>query len=470
MRRAVRSVLLARLDDPTVSRLRPARRAASQRRAGASRRDRRGREGSGAALPGSRPPRRRRPCAPRLGDAGPRRAACQRPWRTCSSRRSRSSNDEAKYNLELALQRARGSSSPRVRAARTRRREEAVPRARAPAIPEAATRPRRRVPDHPHAAGSASRPRHRRAAVRAPADSSPRAAARDDARRRRAGAAHASLLPLACARCGRNAPRARSDSARLRVDTTTAPCGRTPRRSSCSTSPARCSRRINLDSPQRIERAKVGGDRDPARASGRRVGVASLTDRVLPHLFPSADEKVFEATIDRSLAIERPPPRSSFLTGATSLNALATMRGLRFFTPTSTVARRDRAHGRRERWRRERPTRRPLQARPRDRARLRAVLGRGREGVLARRARAAVPVRTRPRVRDPRPARGVDDGRGLLRGSGRRRDAQDAASSSAAARPSSRASGRTSSRSRRTSPSCGPLPVRAPPVAPRSLG
>jgi hypothetical protein len=92
----------------------------------------------------------------------------------------------------------------------------------------------------------------------------------------------------------------------------------------------------DLDSPQRIERAKLAAVELRRALPDVKVGVASLTDRVLPHLFPSADEKVFAATIDRSLAIERPPPRSSFLTGATSLNALATIRGLRYFTPTST--------------------------------------------------------------------------------------------------------------------------------------
>jgi len=66
------------------------------------------------------------------------------------------------------------------------------------------------------------------------------------------------------------------------------------------------------------------------------VGVVSLTDRVLPHLFPSIDQDVFAATLERSLGIEQPPPRSSFATGATSLNALATLRGLRYFTPSST--------------------------------------------------------------------------------------------------------------------------------------
>lgn len=91
----------------------------------------------------------------------------------------------------------------------------------------------------------------------------------------------------------------------------------------------------SLDSPQRIERAKAAAIELRRGLPDVKVGVASLTDRVLPHLFPSADEKVFAATVDRSIAIERPPPRSSFLTGATSLNALASIRGLRYFTPTS---------------------------------------------------------------------------------------------------------------------------------------
>ena len=93
----------------------------------------------------------------------------------------------------------------------------------------------------------------------------------------------------------------------------------------------------SLQSPKRIERAKEAAKELRRGLPDVRVGVASLTDRVLPHLFPSADEKVFDATVDRSVGIERPPPRSSFLTGATSLNALATLRGLRYFTPRSTA-------------------------------------------------------------------------------------------------------------------------------------
>jgi von Willebrand factor type A domain len=87
--------------------------------------------------------------------------------------------------------------------------------------------------------------------------------------------------------------------------------------------------------PMRIERAKAAATVLRSSLADVPVGVASLTDRVLPHVFPTTDEPVFEATLDRAIAIERPPPRSSFATGATSLNALATLRGLRYFTPKS---------------------------------------------------------------------------------------------------------------------------------------
>jgi hypothetical protein len=92
----------------------------------------------------------------------------------------------------------------------------------------------------------------------------------------------------------------------------------------------------SLDAPMRIERAKEVATRLRASLADVPVGVASLTDRVLPHLFPTSDHEVFQATLERSVGIERPPPRSSFATGATSLTALATLRGLRYFTPRST--------------------------------------------------------------------------------------------------------------------------------------
>lgn len=93
--------------------------------------------------------------------------------------------------------------------------------------------------------------------------------------------------------------------------------------------------RRGTESPTRIERAKAAADVLRSAVPEVRVGVASLTDRLLPHLFPSANEDVFEATIARSLGIEQPPPRSSFAATATQLDALRTIRTHRYFTPAA---------------------------------------------------------------------------------------------------------------------------------------
>ena len=52
------------------------------------------------------------------------------------------------------------------------------------------------------------------------------------------------------------------------------------------------------------------------------LGVASITDRVLPHLFPTADAALYAATLHRALDIEKPPPGAYYLTQATNLNSL----------------------------------------------------------------------------------------------------------------------------------------------------
>ena len=94
--------------------------------------------------------------------------------------------------------------------------------------------------------------------------------------------------------------------------------------------------RRGVDSPMRIDRAKAAASAIRSSLPEVPVGIASMTDRVLPHLLPSADDEVFDATLERSVAIERPPPRSTFLTGATSLDSLATVRGQRYFSPQAT--------------------------------------------------------------------------------------------------------------------------------------
>jgi hypothetical protein len=87
-------------------------------------------------------------------------------------------------------------------------------------------------------------------------------------------------------------------------------------------------------SQRRIDRAKKFAETIRSSLPEIRFGVASVTDRTLPHLFPSADRKVFDATVDRSLGIEKPPPRSSLAQNATNLEALATIRSQRYFAPT----------------------------------------------------------------------------------------------------------------------------------------
>ena len=93
--------------------------------------------------------------------------------------------------------------------------------------------------------------------------------------------------------------------------------------------------RRGAGSATRMTRAKTAAGEIRIALRGVPVGVASLTDRVLPHLFPSPDEDVFEATLDRSIGVERPPPSGSFRRLATELDALAGVRTLRFFSPTA---------------------------------------------------------------------------------------------------------------------------------------
>jgi hypothetical protein len=54
---------------------------------------------------------------------------------------------------------------------------------------------------------------------------------------------------------------------------------------------------------------------------------------VLPHLFPTVDQRVFLETATESMGIERPPPSTSFGTNVTTLDALGVVPTLNFFRP-----------------------------------------------------------------------------------------------------------------------------------------
>jgi hypothetical protein len=82
----------------------------------------------------------------------------------------------------------------------------------------------------------------------------------------------------------------------------------------------------------RLHRALQAALRMQLALGNVRSGVATMTDRVLPDLFPTADSQVFVATLDQSVGINRPPPRG-FSARATTFAALDTFAGTNFFDP-----------------------------------------------------------------------------------------------------------------------------------------
>lgn len=89
------------------------------------------------------------------------------------------------------------------------------------------------------------------------------------------------------------------------------------------------------DAPTRFERARVAGKRVRAQLGDVPAGVASLTNRAVPHLFPTIDAGVFEATVDRALGIEKPPPDVTAFSRVTTFAALASLARQSFFAPAA---------------------------------------------------------------------------------------------------------------------------------------
>ena len=84
---------------------------------------------------------------------------------------------------------------------------------------------------------------------------------------------------------------------------------------------------------RRIERAKAAAETVRRAIPGVPAGLTSVTDRALPHLFPSSSEDVFGATLDRAVGIERPPPTRTLTTRVTQLEALGAVPTKGFFSP-----------------------------------------------------------------------------------------------------------------------------------------
>lgn len=86
-------------------------------------------------------------------------------------------------------------------------------------------------------------------------------------------------------------------------------------------------------SPTRLARAKLAARQIRRVLADVPVGLASMTDRVLPHLFPSVDEGAFASTLALAVRVEQPPPRDSTVT-ATTLGSLAALGTANYFDRT----------------------------------------------------------------------------------------------------------------------------------------
>jgi hypothetical protein len=85
----------------------------------------------------------------------------------------------------------------------------------------------------------------------------------------------------------------------------------------------------------RLQRARAAALNMRAEIGEMPAGIASLTDRVLPHLFPTSDPATFTATLERSVGVDRPPP-VNFNRTATALGALASLPTRGFYSPEIT--------------------------------------------------------------------------------------------------------------------------------------
>jgi hypothetical protein len=65
------------------------------------------------------------------------------------------------------------------------------------------------------------------------------------------------------------------------------------------------------------------------------VGLASMTDRMLPHLFPTTNRRVLAATLQKTLDVESPGPSTFYSTRATSFDAIAAAPSLNYFLPSA---------------------------------------------------------------------------------------------------------------------------------------
>ena len=87
--------------------------------------------------------------------------------------------------------------------------------------------------------------------------------------------------------------------------------------------------------PTRFERARRLAERLRLELGDVPTGLASITDRTLPHVFPTPAIDTFETALTRAMGIERPPPSDGFSVKVTTLGSLAHVATDNFFSATA---------------------------------------------------------------------------------------------------------------------------------------
>jgi von Willebrand factor type A domain len=85
----------------------------------------------------------------------------------------------------------------------------------------------------------------------------------------------------------------------------------------------------------RLQRAKALAERLRHELGDVPVGLASITDRSMAHLYPTADEDTFQVAIRKAIGIERPPPTDGFSVRVTTLGSLARIASDNFFASSA---------------------------------------------------------------------------------------------------------------------------------------
>jgi len=91
--------------------------------------------------------------------------------------------------------------------------------------------------------------------------------------------------------------------------------------------------RTGLHGVTRLERAKREAEEVIAKLGDIPVGVATMTDRVLPDLMPSTSQVLIRRTLAQSVGIDRPQPSQLYKGRATTFSALYPVPYSNFYSP-----------------------------------------------------------------------------------------------------------------------------------------